>query len=390
MWRNPRRPSRPRRADPVRSTMDPSLKAGTQIPSLDGIRALAVSLVFLAHSGLDRFVPGGMGVTIFFVLSGYLITTLMRIEHTQTRGLSFRAFYLRRLLRLMPPLLIVVGAALLFSTWGWVGGHFTPLGLLSTLLYFGNYYDITHDFEGIPAGLGVLWSLAIEEHYYLLYPPLAALLLGFGRLAWSVSVLSLLCVAILGWRVWLVHHGASEAYLTMATDTRVDAILAGCILALWHNPWLDPVSAPNRARDTCLALVCIGLVLWTLLDRDPVFRLTLRYTVQAAALAPLIYLAVARSRQWPFRWLNSRPLVYLGSVSYTIYLVHHMILLALPRLWPHANEILEAIGSALITLLAAELMRRSVDVPFAKLRRRLHRRWIVAPRPVAPLAALSR
>jgi peptidoglycan/LPS O-acetylase OafA/YrhL len=127
-----------------------------------------------------------------------------------------------------------------------------------------------------------------------------------------------------------------------------------------------------------------------LLDRDPVFRLTLRYTVQAAALAPLIYLAVARSRQWPFRWLNSRPLVYLGSVSYTIYLVHHMVLLALHRLWPQSNEVLAAIGGALLTLVAAELMRRSVDVPFARLRRRLHRRWIVAPRPVAPLAALSR
>jgi peptidoglycan/LPS O-acetylase OafA/YrhL len=73
------------------------------IPSLDGIRAIAVCVVFFAHSGLEHLIPGGLGVTIFFVLSGYLISTLMRMEHAASGALDFRAFYLRRLLRLMPP-----------------------------------------------------------------------------------------------------------------------------------------------------------------------------------------------------------------------------------------------------------------------------------------------
>jgi peptidoglycan/LPS O-acetylase OafA/YrhL len=179
------------------------------IPSLDGIRAVAVSLVFFAHGGADSLVPGGLGVTIFFVLSGYLITTLMRIEHARSGGISYRSFYLRRLLRLMPPLSIVVAAAGLLALASVIDGGFTPGGLFSALFYFGNYYVISHDFDGMPAGLGVVWSLAIEEHYYLLYPPLAALLLRFGRVGLSVTALSMFCAAVLAWRCWLVAHGGS-------------------------------------------------------------------------------------------------------------------------------------------------------------------------------------
>ena len=109
------------------------MKLHADIPSLNGIRALAVSLVFFAHSGLERIVPGGLGVTIFFVLSGYLITTLMRIEHATTGSVSFKAFYLRRVLRLMPPLFIVVAAAALLSSLGVLEGHFSLRGLLSVL-----------------------------------------------------------------------------------------------------------------------------------------------------------------------------------------------------------------------------------------------------------------
>jgi len=152
----------------------PITVASGPIPSLDGIRAVAVSLVFFAHAGLEHVVPGGLGVTIFFVLSGFLITTLMRIEHARSGRIHFGGFYLRRLLRLMPPLFIVVAAAAALSAAALIDGGFTFGGLLSALFYLGNYHVIAHDFHGMPAGIGVVWSLAIEEHYYLLFPPLAA------------------------------------------------------------------------------------------------------------------------------------------------------------------------------------------------------------------------
>jgi peptidoglycan/LPS O-acetylase OafA/YrhL len=346
------------------------------IPSLDGIRAIAVTLVFFAHSGLGNLIPGGLGVTIFFVLSGYLITTLMRVEHARSGSINYRSFYLRRLLRLMPPLLIVVATAGALSALSIIDGNFTPGGMLSSLFYFGNYYVIAHDYHGMPAGIGVIWSLAIEEHYYLFYPPLAALLLRAGRVRLSATVLSLLCAIVLAWRCWLVFHGGSEAYLTMATDTRVDAILIGCIMALLFNPWIDRVPAQKAINDWAIAAVCIAVLAATLLYRNEVFRLTARYTLQSLAIAPLIYLAVARADRLPFSWLNARPLVYIGTVSYTIYLSHHVVLLGLAKYWPQLHWIWITIVSAALTLAIAEPMRRWVEQPSAKLRMALHRKTI--------------
>src|SRR5581483_10919286 len=332
------------------------------IPSLDGIRAIAVSLVFAAHSGLENVIPGGLGVTIFFVLSGYLITTLMRIEHGASGTVSFKAFYLRRVLRLMPPLVVVVAIAAVLARLGIANGEFTPAGLASVLLYFGNYFVIANDFHGVPEGIGVTWSLAVEEHYYLFYPPLALLLLRFARVRVSVALLVTMCVAVLAWRCWLASHGGSEAWITMATDTRIDAILAGCILALVANPWLDPprrrnpvrahailagciralVANPwldpprsrNPVRDQAILGGCIAVLLATLAIRNEFFRETFRYTLQSLAIAPLIWLAVANHDRPTFRWLDSAPMAYVGKVSYTIYLCHHLILCALQKQLP--------------------------------------------------------
>lgn len=355
---------------------DAASHADGAIPSLDGIRAVAVALVFFAHGGLEGFIPGGLGVTVFFVLSGYLITTLMRIEHARRGGLGFRSFYLRRLLRLMPPLFVVVAAAGLLAALSVIDGGFTAGGLLASLFYFGNYHVILHDFDGLPAGIGVVWSLAIEEHYYLFFPPLAALLLRRGRVGLSASVLALLCTAVLAWRVWLVWHGGSEAYLTMATDTRVDAILVGCLMALWRNPWLDRGAAAQASGHWALAAAGVAVLAGTLLFRDEVFRLTLRYTLQSLAIAALIYLAVSRAERLPFRWLNARPLVYVGTISYTIYLSHHVILLGIAKHWPQLNWFWLTFWAMVVTLAVAEPMRRWVEQPCARLRKRLHRRTL--------------
>ncbi len=342
------------------------------IPSLDGIRAIAVLLVFFAHTGLDDYVPGGLGVTVFFVLSGYLISTLMRTEFAASGAIDYRAFYLRRFLRIMPPLACVVVLTGLLASLAWIDGAFTTSGLLAALFYFGNYHVIANDFAGLPAGLGVVWSLAVEEHFYLLYPPLAALLLRVGRAGTSAGFLLFVCGLVLAWRCWLSLEGASEAYLTMATDTRVDSILIGCVVALKWNPWLDPVPAPDLWRDGSLLAACVAVLLFTLLYRDEFFRETFRHTLQSLACAPLLYLAVARATRWPFRWLNSRSLVYIGTLSYTVYLSHHVMLELAGRQWPGLGWIGTTLVAMALTLCVAEPMRRWVEVPCARLRRRLH------------------
>jgi peptidoglycan/LPS O-acetylase OafA/YrhL len=341
------------------------------IPSLDGIRAISVALVFFSHNGLGDVVPGGLGVTIFFVLSGFLITTLMRGEFAESGTVSFRAFYLRRFLRLIPPLLVVTCISVAASLIAGIGSPFTPGGLASVLLYFSNYFQIFHGASSQPPGLGVTWSLAVEEHYYLLYPPLAVALLRLGRPAVSATILAVICALVLGWRCWLMSHGGSTEYLGIATDTRVDAILIGCVLAMLRNPWIEPHRS-SRGADLTLAGLCIALLVATLLWRSEFFRFTWRYTLQSTAIAGLLYLAVARAKSWPWRWLNAAPLVYLGTVSYTIYLVHYLMIdWTLARL-PPGNPVLVAIVAAALTLSIAELMRRCVEKPCAAVRRRLH------------------
>ncbi|WP_281784612.1 acyltransferase family protein [Sinimarinibacterium flocculans] len=355
------------------STLLPPSSSG-EIASLNGIRALAVALVFLSHGGQGQLVPGGLGVTLFFVLSGFLITTLMQREYRKHGAIHLRNFYLRRVLRLMPPLLIVVALSGVLAAASLIDGGFSLRGLLSVLFYFGNYHVIATDFGGIPAGLGVIWSLAVEEHYYLLYPPLALLLLRWQRPRRAAAALVALCVAILLWRSWLYLHGVPEAYLTMATDTRADAILIGCAMAFLWNPAPRALPAPQPRRDLPIAVACALLLAATLLYRNETFRLTLRYTLQCLALAPLILLAIIHARSPAVRWLNARPLVYIGTVSYTIYLSHQVVLYGVIRHWPQLNWAATLVLTLALTLALAEPMRRWIEVPCAELRRRLHQR----------------
>jgi len=351
----------------------------TTIPSLDGVRAIAVTLVFFAHSGLEHIVPGGLGVTIFFVLSGYLISTLLRIEYAADGGVNYRAFYLRRFLRLMPPLAVIVAIAIVLSGFN-VVEEFTAHGFLAVMAYYGNYFVIANDFSGIPAGLGVVWSLAVEEHYYLLYPPLAAILLRVGRAGASLFTLSILCIAVLGWRCWLALQGVSAEYIGMATDTRIDAILIGCIMALWRNPWLDGHAARDQAgrklalRDIALLTLSVGLLAFTLLYRDEFFRMTFRYALQSVAVAVLLYYAVACAKQRPFRWLNGKLLTHIGALSYTIYLAHHLVFQIIFSHWPQLRWLAATTLAVLFTWLIAESMHRWVEEPCAQLRKRLHKK----------------
>jgi peptidoglycan/LPS O-acetylase OafA/YrhL len=165
----------------------------------------------------------------------------------------------------------------------------------------------------------------------------------------------------------------------MGSDTRVDAILFGCLLALWKNPWLDAVPPANAQRDACLIAAAGATLLFTLLYRDELFRSTLRYSLQSMAVAVLIYLAVARAQHWSFRWLSAKPLAYLGSISYTVYLSHHVVLLAIEKHRPEWNWMTATAIAMVVTLAIAEPMRRWVEEPCARLRRRLHKRPAEAP-----------
>jgi peptidoglycan/LPS O-acetylase OafA/YrhL len=349
-----------------------------QIPSLDGLRAVSFLIVFVAHAGVEQF-PGGLGVTVFFFLSGFLITTLMRVEVARTGGVSLKNFYLRRALRILPPFYIVLFLTTAVGLFAYPG--LTPpirtLPVLSQVLHFSNYWIAGHGWDGIAPGTGVYWSLAVEEHFYFVFPFVFLLLerrgmsgKGKALVFWGA------CAAVLAWRcvlVLLLHSAPDRTYL--CSDTRIDSIAFGCALAVWNNPVLDVESAGPADRGAGFAgrigfPAGVTLLLATLLIRNSTFRETVRYSLQGVALTPIFMAAVRQPDRGVFRALNWRPVRFLGTLSYVLYLTHHSVLDAMTQ-EAHLTGISRAVVGLTVAVGIAWLLNRFVEKPCAQLRLRL-------------------
>jgi peptidoglycan/LPS O-acetylase OafA/YrhL len=342
------------------------------IPCLDGIRAISFLIVFVSHAGLDKIVPGGFGVTVFFFLSGYLITTLLRMEFEKTQTISFRGFYLRRVLRIFPPLYITLAFGLVLAFFRVVEGKILLGPVLAGIFHLTNYWNIFTDTK-LPGGLGILWSLAVEEHFYLVFPALYFLLARGAARVWQAATLGSICAVVLLWRVLLIYHfHASSGRARLGTDTRIDGILFGCILAICANPLLDDTKALSFRLGSILAALGVGALLFSFLYRDEAFRETFRYTVQGVGLFPIFFLVL----RWPasgwVRWLELPVLRYVGVLSYTLYLVHFVMLHAAERL--AINPVLQGALALTAALAFAALMNHAVERPIGRFRSRLEAR----------------
>jgi peptidoglycan/LPS O-acetylase OafA/YrhL len=233
------------------------------IPSLDGIRAISIAIVVVAHSGLPILVNGSTGVTIFFFLSGFLITTLMRKEVEANGSLDLKNFFARRALRIFPPMYLALAVGTTASAIGPVDGNPSPWSILSQAGHLTNYWIISNGRAEVPASTLAFWSLAVEEHFYLAFPLLLPILYrSFGSRHRVAAFLAAACVAALTWRCWLVFgRGVDFDRIYLATDTRVDSILLGAIMALSFNPHLDPIPGTRRAW-TMFAFPAAGVIFW--------------------------------------------------------------------------------------------------------------------------------
>lgn len=340
------------------------------IPSLDGLRAVSILLVFISHCNLENLIPGGLGVTLFFFLSGFLITTLLRREFETHGHISLRNFYLRRIFRIWPPFYLVLLTVTALTLLGLLPGHVSGAGLASQLLHFANYNVVWFQHD-IPIGTGVYWSLAIEEHFYLLFPVLYLLLNTRGvPPRRQAAILLAICGAILAWRCLLVfglHAVAARTYY--ASDTRFDNILYGCVLAIIANPVLDrPIISDNRLKYLFLP-AGVGLLLLTLIFRDSTFRETLRYSLQGIAMTPILIAAV-RFPEWAmFRWLNYPWVCFLGTISYSLYLVHQTVIITVQEKLP-LHPALQGMIAFLVAITITIALYYAVERPFGKLRKR--------------------
>lgn len=350
------------------------------IPSLDGLRALSVLIVTVSHAGYGNIVPGGLGVTIFFFLSGYLITTLLLKEHERTGQISILKFYIRRVFRLLPPLLLTLAIAYTLTRAGYLPGGISMKGFLAQIFYFANYYSIFFDSGNtIPGGTSVLWSLAVEEHFYILYPAILTLLLAAALRARAIAVIfASICVVILTWRVYLVHLPDFVSERTYyASDTRMDSIIYGCILAVVFNPVSRRGNSPESPEfavmsraDWTFLVIAIAVLLGTLLIRGPVFRETVRYSLQGLALMPLFYFSIRYATRFPFTMLNTRWIAKLGVYSYAIYLIHFVAIQMLEAnaRWLASSKPVLFLTALTMSVLFAAAIDQWIDPYFRRLR----------------------
>jgi peptidoglycan/LPS O-acetylase OafA/YrhL len=346
---------------------------GLEIPSLDGIRAVSVAIVFFAHAGLEKIIPGGFGVTCFFFLSGFLITTLLRREREKSGTTNLNNFYMRRLIRIVPPMGITILVSILLSKAGLFGEYWNWAGVFGNFAFMTNYMGPL-GWTG-PPGTGVLWSLAVEEHFYLLFPVVFAF--GLVKLNPKQQALSLVifCAVVLVWRIVQVEYlhvlettgGDPRTYFT--TDSRLDSIAFGCILALWNNPVLD--RSPDVKPMHWSWAIAGGLaILGSFAYRDEAFRQSWRYSIQGLALIPIFHAAITYHNSPWFSWLNWKLVRWIGLMSYTIYLFHmiaYEIVLALFNTRSIPVKLAFAIP---LTLLYAFSMYAFAERPLAKLRKR--------------------
>jgi len=282
------------------------------IPTLDGWRAIAISLVLLSHSSRGSSLPehlGFLGVAVFFGISGYLICTKLLVERERTQRISLAKFYWRRSFRILPASVCYLCIIGFLGIWSLAEARGRDIA--SGLFLFANYlpnkhWDVNH-----------FWSLSMEEHFYLIWP-VALAMLG-NRRARNAALAGMLVICL--WRVWVAGHFILPGIPTLQrTDMRLDSFLAPCVYAIllrssvWRDRatrWLSPLAC---------ALLLVGLALFRLLPDVGALLGSLRQLVQACVLPLLIISTVLRPTTRFARFLELPFLRWIGRISYSIYL----------------------------------------------------------------------
>lgn len=365
------------------------LKSSRYMSGLDGLRALAVIGVIFYHL-TPHILPGGfLGVPIFFVLSGYLISDLLIQEFEQNGKISLKQFWKRRLNRLYPALV-----TMLILVTGWITIFERSLLLnirnmiLTSLVYLNNWWQISQgasyfDRFTTPSPFVHLWSLAIEGQFYLVWPVIVVFAIVFiKRNDWifftfiGISILSALLMAI------LYVPGADPSRVYYGTDTRAFSLLIGSALAfIWPSTKLKKI-LPHAGRVTldAVGVLSLGLLIWLmvqLMDSDPftyyggIFIFSL--------ISGILVAVVAHPATWLAKLLSLQPLKWIGQRSYGLYLWQYpvMILYEVKVGDTSLHPLRHLIIQITLIILISEASYRFVEMPFKKLNIREVLNWNV-------------
>ena len=304
-------------------------------PALDGVRALAVAAVLMFHGGVTALGGGFLGVDAFFVLSGFLITSLLLGEYHRSGRIDLPAFWARRARRLLPALLLVLGTVVVVSRWVLPPEELPALRMdaVAAIAYFANWRMMNRGGgyfaeTAAPSPLQHTWSLGIEEQFYLLWPLLVVALLVLARRHRS-GVLLVVCgagAAASTFAAARLYNPADVDRSYYGTDTRALALLAGAALAVALAGRDTGKDAPPVARRFLGALALVGAgvtaLLWVSADGADPWLYRGGFLVAALAVVAVLAHAVISPRSPTARLLAVAPLVWLGRISYGVYLWH--------------------------------------------------------------------
>jgi peptidoglycan/LPS O-acetylase OafA/YrhL len=357
------------------------------LPSLDGWRALSILLVLGSHATHTANFPpewhfifgwcfdGNLGVRCFFIISGFLITTLMLRETALRGSLDLKGFYLRRAVRILPvylSFLVVVGLLEYFTAFDQPAVHWAHL------LTFTTNFSLSGNWLS-----GHTWSLACEEQFYLIWPVIfAAVGLHLVRKSlWCLGVPMVLCPL---WRVvsYLKIFPENELFTTFSLFSNLDTLAFGCLLAYAH-PWIGQRINTGRTPISLVLGFSLILILGPYVLQHAfllgIFTVPLGATLQALGLCVLISLSIHQPSKGPSRVLNSKPVVWLGQLSYSIYIWQQFFctkpdVFGWQLMWFQSSQfwILAAVGAGISSYYLLER-------PLMKLRIRLRRPVLESP-----------
>jgi peptidoglycan/LPS O-acetylase OafA/YrhL len=321
-----------------------------QIPSLSGLRAFASLAVVFTHVTAIA-VPGKLAVTLFFVLSGYLITTRLSTELAATGVIRIWEFYVRRARRLLPAYYVWLAAVIVLLP------HRITMETGAAALYLSDYFN-----AWIKRGIiSHTWSLSVEEHFYLLWP---VVLLKWSNTRYFRRVLFGVFIAVQVAR--LVFGAAHPIYFYYSFEARVDALLIGCALALWaKNGGGVPALLPALLRARLAWLLPVSGLALCMFMREAVLS-----SVGDTLAAWCSALLIAQVVEAPPRILNNRVTDYLGALSYSLYLYHILVRWAYVVIVPGSNGgysvhgFTNQVAVTLLSIGAAALSYRYVERPF--------------------------
>ena len=361
-------------ADPLLSS---PVKAKKYRPDIDGLRAVAVLSVFLYHITVRPLVPGGfVGVDVFFVISGFLITMIL-VAELETSRFSLAGFYERRIRRIAPALFGMMAGTLVLGYLYLLPGEFSDYAksLLAAVLSVSNFFfwNQTGYFAAPSSAKPLLhtWSLAVEEQFYLFFPLFLAAVYRFARrrlfpIILGVALLSLLL------SVWITPRSPSFAFFW--PFTRAWELLLGSMLSLVDLPWLDKKLPRNLASAAGLLMILFAAFRYTAATPFP----------GAAALLPCLGAALVigagnHGTTFAGRLLSLKPMVFTGLISYSLYLWHWPIIVFVQHGMPLTGGSFHIVAKFIVfavSYLIAVLSWRFVERPFRRVRKDAPRRRV--------------